>query len=366
MEKINFERIAAIVICAAAAAFAVWAIFRYALGILLPFLVGIALGGIVRRPAAYIAKKTAMQKKFWGVTLYILLLLIICLAAFLAVNRLIGELLELTEVITSGGGASLEATIGNISDYISNLTSRLPVIRDIREKSGNAEFWERVDLALADSVKNAVSQAAAYIPQLAGKIIAAMPEAFVFLTVSLITGFFFSSGSVDLKAFEKWIPESRLQTYLSLKGRLTSAAGAWFRAYMLLLGLTFFELFIGFTVLGVNYSFLAAIAVALVDLLPIFGVGTVLVPWAIVMLFTGNRFVGVGLLVLWAVISIIRQFAEPKIVGKSLGVSPILTLLSMYAGLRIFGIAGMIAAPAVIIFAKSFFGGKKRPLTEDL
>ena len=128
---------------------------------------------------------------------------------------------------------------------------------------------------------------------------------------------------------------------------------------MLIMGLTFFELFIGFTVLGVKYSFLAALGVALVDILPIFGVGTVLVPWAILMFLTGDQFLGVGILALWAIISVVRQFAEPKIVGKSLGISPVLTLLATYAGLRLFGVPGMIGAPAIAVFVKAFFFERK-------
>ena len=123
---------------------------------------------------------------------------------------------------------------------------------------------------------------------------------------------------------------------------------------MLILGLTFIELFIGFSVIGVNYAFLAALGVALVDILPIFGAGTVLVPWGVVALLTGNRFTGLGLLVIWAVISVVRQFAEPRIVGKSLGVSPLLALLAMYGGFRLFGVSGMILSPAVIILVRAF------------
>ncbi len=360
MEKINFERLAAIAICAAAGIFTVYAVFKYAIGIFLPFLVGIALGAIVRKPAKFLAKKTAVQQKFWGVLLYILLLFIICLGAFFAVNRLVGELLRLTESITADGGESLNGTISGVTDYISNLTSRLPVIRDIREKSGNEEFWERVDLALADTARDGVSKLAASIPRIVGQIVSALPDVFVFITVTVITGFFFSAGSVNFSAIEKLLPENGARIYRELKKRSVDAAVSWFRAYMLIMGLTFFELFVGFTVLGVNYSFLAALGVALVDILPVFGVGTVLVPWALVMFLMKDQFMGVGLLVLWAVISVIRQFAEPKIVGKSLGISPVLTLLVMYAGLRLFGITGMILAPAALMFIKAFFFDGKR------
>ena len=135
---------------------------------------------------------------------------------------------------------------------------------------------------------------------------------------------------------------------------------------MLIMGMTFLELFIGFSVLGVKYSFLAAIAGAMIDILPIFGVGTLLVPWAVLMLLTGNQFMGVGLLVLWAVISVVRQFAEPKIVGKQVGLHPLLTLLCMWLGLKLFGGIGMFILPISLLIildlkASGLINFKKEP-----
>lgn len=351
MKKINFERWAAIAICAAAGIFAIFALFKYALDIILPFLVGIGLGAIAKSCAAHIIKGRKGQKLL-GALIYISLLGAICVGAFFALDRLLSELMRLAESFTSGGG------MDGVSDYISNLTSNLPFIRDIREKSGSAELWESIDRALADTVRKAMSELGAYVPRLAARIAASLPELFVFLTVALISGFFFASGSVDLAALGRVLPDGAARIYEDIRSRLLTALSGWCRAYLLIMGLTFLELFVGLSVLSVNYSFLIAFAVALVDILPVFGAGTVLVPWAVLMLLTGDRVMGVGLLVLWAVISVIRQFAEPRIVGKALGISPVLTLLSMYAGLRLFGIGGMIAAPALLMFARSFFSDK--------
>lgn len=359
MERIDFERWAAIAVCAAASVLAVFLVFRYALPILFPFILGLAFGALARKLSRYIAKKSGKSQKFFGAVIYILILVGIFMGAFFAVNRLIGELLRLAESITQDGGEPFSGAVWQITDYITNLTDRLPIIRDIRAKTGNGEFWRDLDAALADAVKNAVTELGAAIPRLAAGIVSALPQAFVFCTVAVISGFFFAVGGVDLGAFSRLLPERARAGYENVKKRSFEAAIGWFRAYLLILGLTFFELFVGFSVLGVNYSFLAAIAVALVDLLPVFGVGTVLVPWAAIMLFTGNRAMGVGLLVLWATVSVVRQVAEPRIVGKSLGISPVITLLCMYGGLCLFGVPGMIAAPAVPVFFKAFVGQKE-------
>jgi len=349
-EKINFERIAAIVICVAAAGFAVWALFHYALGIVFPFALGILLGAAAKKLASSFTRREGFLRKLVGAVIYLLMLFVLCAGAFLAVERLTLELLKLAETLTADGGA----TLNGIGDYISNLTSRLPIISDLREKTADAELWARLDTALESAVHSMLSDVASSLPKLVAQLIGAFPDVFLFITVALVTGFFFSVGSVDLGAFSKLLPQRASNALFELRRRAVLALSSWFRAYLLIMGLTFIELFIGFSVLGVNYAFLIAILVALVDILPVFGAGAVLLPWSAILFFTGDRTLAVGLFVLWVIISVVRDFAEPRIVGKTLGISPVLTLFSMYAGARFFGIAGMISAPLILMLAKSF------------
>ena len=334
-------------------AIVLFVIFKYALGIFLPFIVGCALGGAVRKPAAAMGRITGISHRIWGAVLLFLLIAALILLLGFAAQRLVGELGRLVSALGNEGGGLSEA-VYNIGDYLENITSRLPIIRDVRSGMGNEEFWERVDAAVSDSVSKMIEELGASIPRIAGNIAAALPDIFVFLAVALIVGFFFASDSMGLSPLFGMIPKDVSARLVHFKARASAALSAWLRAYLLILGLTFIELFVGFTLLGVGYSFLAALGVALVDILPIFGAGAVLVPWAIISLLSGNQVLGVGLLVLWAVISVVRQFAEPRIVGRSLGVPPVLTLFTMYAGLRLFGVGGMIASPAIIILARSF------------
>ena len=117
--------------------------------------------------------------------------------------------------------------------------------------------------------------------------------------------------------------------------------------------ITLFELCIGFLLLRVEYVFLLALLVALLDFLPIFGVGTVLLPWGIFSLLVGNTALGVGLLVLYVVITVLRQAIEPHFVGKSLGLHPILMLVAIYAGIKLLGIVGFLAGPLLAIIIKA-------------
>ena len=119
----------------------------------------------------------------------------------------------------------------------------------------------------------------------------------------------------------------------------------------------------GFSILGVSYPLLIAIIVALVDILPIFGVGTVLIPWAIIeLVFTKNIYMGIGLIIIYIVVTVIRQITEPKVVAGSLGLHPLVTIVSMYVGFKLLGIFGMIAGPMAVLAIKSIL---KKPESRE-
>ena len=130
----------------------------------------------------------------------------------------------------------------------------------------------------------------------------------------------------------------------------------YIKAYGILLALTFALLLIGFWILRIQYAFLLAFLIALADFLPVIGVGTILIPWGIVMLLQKNFYIGFGLLIVYLVISLVRQVAEPKVLGKSLGLHPLLTLFATYVGFSLFGIVGMIIAPVVVLLCKQLLG----------
>ena len=103
----------------------------------------------------------------------------------------------------------------------------------------------------------------------------------------------------------------------------------------------------------IEYSLLLAIIIAFIDILPVLGVGTVLIPWGLITLLMKDFRTGTGLLILYGIITILRQFIEPKIIGKSLGLHPLVSLISMYMGFRLFGVFGMITGPLTAMVISS-------------
>ena len=157
---------------------------------------------------------------------------------------------------------------------------------------------------------------------------------------------------IHAACFSLFPPRAR-EWLTDAKCRISRVGGMYLRSYLTLMGVTFAEMLLGLSLLRIGYALLLALLIALVDFLPVLGVGTVLVPWSLVSFVTGNPARGIGLLVLWGVSLAVRQFLEPHLIGRGLGIHPCLTLLSMYAGLRLFGIVGMLLCPpaAALLFA---------------
>ncbi len=182
-----------------------------------------------------------------------------------------------------------------------------------------------------------------------------LPDAIVFIIVTLISTYFMSRDRNQISEFlSKRIPPNWFAKIRSLRNDMLIALVGFIKAQMLLMLITFCELFIGYRILGVKYAFFFALVTAIVDILPILGTGTILIPTSITYLVLGNIPKGLGFLSLYLVIFIIRQILEPKIVGHSLGLHPLITLMSMYIGLKLMGVAGMFLGPIIIIIIKAF------------
>jgi len=133
------------------------------------------------------------------------------------------------------------------------------------------------------------------------------------------------------------------------KGFLCDSILGILKAYSILLLLTFAQLFLGFFLLDIEQPLLWAIVLSLLDFLPFIGTGLVLIPWGIFHLLSGRSALGVGLLLLYAILTLIRNLMEPKLLSSSIGLHPLVTLISMYAGLRFFGFYGLLLAPVVAL-----------------
>ena len=184
------------------------------------------------------------------------------------------------------------------------------------------------------------------------------------LGVTAVAGFCFSIGGGEQVA--ELLPKGVREKARQVVSHTAKAFRGWARAYLLIMVMTFCELLVGFLFLRVKYAFLIALVTAAIDILPLFGAGTVLIPWAVISLMQKNFGLGTGLIILWGVITVIRQLAEPRIVGSSLGLPTLVSLAAMFIGFRIAGIVGMVAFPALASLIFAFIGCDKEGRTDHL
>lgn len=180
--------------------------------------------------------------------------------------------------------------------------------------------------------------------------LSSLPGVLIFTLITLISTFFITKDKAMIKAFIlRQFSEPTQQKMIGLKDDLFLAILGFIRAQLTFLSVTFIESFIGLSLIGVDYAFLIAILVALVDILPVLGTGTIYVPWAIVSFLYGNYTLGFSLLGLWVFIFVVRYMIEPKIYGYQLGIHPLLALMAVFAGLQLFGVVGLILGPALVV-----------------
>lgn len=181
-----------------------------------------------------------------------------------------------------------------------------------------------------------------------------LPTTLVFFIITLIATFFLTKDKYIIKDFIfRQLPTTWGSKLTSLKTDLFMALFGFLKAQSIILSVTFTESFIGLTLIGVDYAFTLAIIIALFDILPVLGTGGIYVPWAIMNFIWGNYKMGIALLVLYGVITVVRYMIEPKIVGQQLGIHPVVTLMSMFAGMKLIGAAGLILGPTAVVALKA-------------
>jgi sporulation integral membrane protein YtvI len=145
------------------------------------------------------------------------------------------------------------------------------------------------------------------------------------------------------------VPERHAETVELTRSLCTNTIFRLLRAYLLLMFITFIELSISFSILGVSYALLIAALVALVDILPVLGTGTILIPWAFIALIMGDFKLFIGLGITYIIITILRNILEPRVVSQQIGLNPLVTLFFMFLGLRAIGIFGMLLFPVIVM-----------------
>jgi len=215
---------------------------------------------------------------------------------------------------------------------------------------------ENVSVAIQDGITNIIlwinevlSSSLSSISSRIGNFIAGVPSFFFSLVVFLTAMYYILADYPNLRALVSDRFSGELRKFMGfIKISTVAAFGAYLRAQLFLSLGVFVILLIGFAIIGQKFAFLLAFVLAILDFIPVIGSGSILVPWALITLITGNYTMTFQLMLIWGVVILFRRLFEPKIVGSQTNLSPLLSLLSMYIGMRIAGVTGMIFAPVFI------------------
>ncbi len=344
--------IASLIFCVSVGLLLLYWIGKYLLLALMPFLIAFGIAGLLRPAIRFLADKTKLSARFSGILLSVAVFLLPSAVLSLGINRLVGELSRFIARL-SGKSEQIGMALSSLFSEVGSLSARIPILKDIVAVKGLEALGVQIDRILSDLIKEFITSLTTGIPAVIRNLVAATPSVFLFILVTVIATVYITLDLEKILAFLKQrLPPSWIGQLTHIKEIGKPFLLKYFRAYVLILFLTFCELFVGFSVLELDYAFLLAFLISFIDILPIFGVGTVLIPWSVIALIGKNWRAGFGLLVLWFAITVIRQIIEPRIVGGTFGLHPALTLFGIYIGFRLFGILGMLLAPAALVLIR--------------
>jgi len=321
----------------------VWLFARYLLPLFFPFLLGLGLALAAQPIVTFFAKNChfpriaaagiGVSAAFFSI---ITLCLLVCAFVFRELKYLAGILPDLEQTARSG--------ISLLESWLLGLTDHFPQSIAPLLRQNVADLFSG-GTALLDKIIR-------YVLGLAGSLLTHLPDSALTLGTSLISGYMISAKLPRIRLWlEKRFPKDKWKPVLEAFQRIRSAIGGWLVAQLKLSGLTFCLLAAGFLLLRIPYALLWALGIALLDAFPVLGTGTALLPWALVSFLQGNTPIAIGLLGTYAVVSLVRSALEPKLVGRQLGLDPLVTLMALYAGYKIWGIGGMILAPLLTVTA---------------
>lgn len=318
---------------------------RYVLPLVLPFVLAFITSALIEPAILFLLKKTSLKRGLISVLCVLFSLGIIITIISLISGRVTVELISFTK--------GLPSLFSNITGVLTNWkTSVTNYIHNIPPELRN--FF-------LDSLDKLISDASGIPAKLMGKLLSCfsaiagkMPGIFLFVLTYTIGVFFISAGYPEIRAFiARQIPSNFRQKLTSLKNDMFILFGKWLKAELILMSITFLELLIMMLILRQDYALFLALLISVIDMLPLLGIGAALVPWSLFELISGSNIRALFIILSYCVMTIIRSFLEPKLVGTQIGLPPVVTLLSIYAGLRCAGVAGMILFPALLILLKN-------------
>jgi len=354
-QKIKLRKISSFFAVLSAVLIGIYLAFRLAF-FWLPFLIAFAISSLMEPLIRILYKKLKIKRKFSSPVILLLTLAILVTLVVVIITNMVSEIKSL--VLAAPG-------------YFSNLYTQITNLMN-----EGTTFFIELPPEITDNIRIVLNNLSVTITNLGKSIVKgafttaiSLPEALIFTIITILATYFMSSDRDKIASvFEKQLPESWYNRIRSIKNDLFTTLFGYLRAYLIIMCMTFTELYIGFIIIRVKYALLLAFIIAVIDILPVLGTGGVLIPWSVYSFITGNIKMGISILILYLVITVIRQIVEPKVIGQQIGVYPLLTLLAMYTGLKLIGVSGLIIGPVTFVLVRNILSAiyKGKTLKEIL
>ena len=303
-------------------------------GFFMPFIIGWIVAMIANPLVAFLERKVKLLRKHSSAIIIVVVIAAIVGALYLLLAVLWKEIKELsTDLpnIVDQAGSQLSMATENIR----SVSKSLPLSMQ--------HMIDNIIVGIGDSINNFAQNTKPITMDNAGVLAQNIAEGFLMTIITILSAYFFTAQRDEIvNVLKKIMPQSVMDSWHLIYDNFKTAIGGYFKAQFKIMLILTVIMFAGFEILQVGYSILLALGIAFLDFLPVFGTGAILWPWAIINMITGNYMRAIGLSVIYLICQIVKQLLQPKMVGDSIGISPLSALIFMFIGYRLYGVIGMI------------------------
>lgn len=336
----------------AVAGLALFFVLSYVLPIILPFVLGFGIAYALKPIVRNLSKYTKLPERITSI-------ITIVLFYGIFVSLLVWFGVEIVNTI-KGVFQTLPDLYNNVllpwlSDGLDNILQMAEQLDPLIYNS-ILEYNDQLLGALGDFIRNLSVFSVSWITTSANKL----PTILINVLFTIISSFFFTLDYHKIVDFllNQLKPDHRALLF-NAQVFLGSTIKKYFKSYLIIMSITYVELAIGLSILGVDKAIFIAFLIAIFDVLPVMGTGGIMIPWAIITLVDGNPSLAIGLFILYVVVTIVRNIVEPKVVGDQVGLHPIVTLFAMFLGAKLFGVGGLLGFPISLAILKGLHDSGK-------
>lgn len=314
----------------------VYAGIKYVFPMLMPFVIGIVISLSFCKLIDLLTKKSGINRTIVSILVLIIFYLFIGMVISLIGARFFHFISTLFNGLPSLYKGTLQPALQAMAD---NLAGRFPSIQIYLN-----DFMDNIGQSIFSYISNISSKVVGMVTGLASQI----PSLLIRVIFTIVSSFFFTIDYYKIGDFMiRQFRSEKRDMIVKLKNNVIGSIGKFIRAYALIITVTFIELSLGFRILNIPTPFLLGGIVAIIDIMPILGTGAVLLPWSIISFALSDTKTGIGMLLLYIFITVVRQILEPRIIGQQIGLHPIVTLVLMFVGAQLMGILGLLILPVI-------------------